>query len=120
MDKKSVYLASPYTIGDKVHNVYRHIRAMNQLLDAGYMVFAPLLSHFANEIHRRGYEDWLELDLYFLQKCDYVCRLSGESPGADREVALAHEKGIPVLTIEALIDLATEQKQTKEATNGNN
>ena len=31
-----------------------------------------------------------------LQRCDAVLRLPGESRGADQDVAIAHERGIPV------------------------
>ena len=31
-----------------------------------------------------------------LQRCDAVLRLPGESKGADQDVAIAHERGIPV------------------------
>ena len=31
-----------------------------------------------------------------LQRCDAVLRLPGESKGADNDVAIAHERGIPV------------------------
>ncbi|SDQ48736.1 DUF4406 domain-containing protein [Microbacterium sp. cf332] len=33
-----------------------------------------------------------------LQRCDAVLRLSGESRGADQDVAIARERGIPVYT----------------------
>lgn len=33
-----------------------------------------------------------------LQRCDAVLRLPGESRGADQDVAIAHERGIPVYT----------------------
>jgi hypothetical protein len=33
-----------------------------------------------------------------LEHCDAVLRLSGESTGADRDVAIARERGLPVFT----------------------
>lgn len=33
-----------------------------------------------------------------LQHCDAVLRLPGESRGADQDVAIAHERGLPVYT----------------------
>jgi len=49
------------------------------------------------------YEKWMSIDETFLEVCDIVCRLPGESKGADREVIRAKELGIPVMTFEELI-----------------
>jgi hypothetical protein len=46
----------------------------------------------------RPYEFWLELDNQFLPFCEAVLRLPGLSSGADKEVVLAQEIGIPVFT----------------------
>lgn len=93
---KRIYIASPYTIGNASVNVRRQIDAANELIDAGFCPFVPLLSHFQNIVYPRPYGDWILLDREWLTICDAVLRLPGESVGADDEVALARIRGIPV------------------------
>lgn len=94
--KKKVFISSPYTIGDQALNVRTQIRIANELMNEGYIPYTPLLSHFQHMIYPRPYEDWMELDFAWIELCDCVLRLEGESKGADREVAFAISKGIPV------------------------
>jgi hypothetical protein len=90
------YIASPYTIGDKDENVLRQIDAYFALMLFGFCPYAPLLSHFVNKSYQIAYEDWMRLDMTWIDRCDILLRLPGESRGADREVAHAIEAGIPV------------------------
>ena len=95
--KLKVFVSSPYTLPDPVENTRRAIAAGNSLMYAGYAPYVPhlnLLWHFHSP---KSYEQWLTLDREWLTVCDAVFRLPGESPGADREVALAKELGIPVV-----------------------
>ena len=39
---------------------------------------------------------WYKYDLEWLEQCDAVFRLPGESSGADNEVARAQELGLPI------------------------
>lgn len=93
----SIYVASPYTAGDPIVNTARAIDAGNELLSLGFYPFIPHAMtqpwHFR---HHHTYEEWLRYDFYWVGRCDAVLRLEGESGGADREVKLAKEKGIPV------------------------
>lgn len=91
-----VYIASPYTKGDIAANVKTQLDVANALMDRGYAPFAPLLCHFQHIAHPRPYQDWLACDLEWILHCNMVLRLPGESAGADEEVALAKEHGIPV------------------------
>jgi hypothetical protein len=91
-----IYLASPYTNGDTAINIRTQIEVANKLIDLGFCPFLPLLSHFQHMIFPRVYEDWLKLDLEWLEQCDCILRLEGESKGADLEVLYAKEKNIPV------------------------
>ena len=91
-----VFIAAPYTEGDVAMNVKRAIDAADMLLDAGYLPFVPHLTHFWHIISPKPYKVWTALDLEFLPLCDAVLRLSGDSDGADDEVALARKLGIPV------------------------
>ena len=112
MRKLKVYIASPYTIGDTAVNVRRQIDAANELMDMGLLPFAPLMSHFHHLIHPRSYESWLEWDFGWLESCDIVLRLDGESKGADMEVERAKELGIPVFY--TLRELLAEKDNLKK------
>ena len=88
-----VYIASPYTKGDTAVNVKRQLDTVNELMDAGFAPFAPLYSHFQHMSHPRPYEDWMAVDFVWVEACDVLLRLDGESSGADKEVALALKLG---------------------------
>lgn len=100
---KMVYIASPYTVGDTAVNVRAQLEAADLLMDHGFCPVAPLLTHFQHILNPRPYEHWMEIDFEKLRRCDAVWRLPGESKGADREVALARELGIPV--VESFCDI---------------
>lgn len=93
---KKIYIASPYTKGDVAVNVKRQLDCFDELLTLGFAPFAPLYSHFQHMAHPRPYSDWIKLDLEWVDVCDGLLRLDGESSGADGEVKYATELGIPV------------------------
>lgn len=93
---KKVYIASPYTKGDVAANVRFQIDIAEELMNLGFLPFAPLYSHFQHMIHPRPYKHWIKIDLEWIKSMDCVLRLGGESTGADNEVNLAEELGIPV------------------------
>lgn len=93
---KKVYIASPYTIGDQAKNVKRSMECANMLIDNGFVPFIPLLSHFQHMVYPRSYDEWINYDLSWIESCDAVIRLKGESKGADLEVEHAKKLGIPV------------------------
>ena len=93
---KRVYIGSPYSIGDPIANVRRQIDAAEELIQAGFYPYLPLLSHFQHEIYPHDYDTWVRLDDAWLINCHTLLRLPGESKGADREVELARKLGIPV------------------------
>ena len=100
-----VYLASPYTQGDKSYNVRRSLEVAHQLMDLGFAVYAPLLTHFQDLVFPRPANDWLGLDLAWLETADAMLRLPGKSNGADIEEAFANSRGIPVFhSLAALIE----------------
>ncbi len=84
-----VYIASQYTLGDVAVNVKRQMDIADQLMNLGFAPFVPLYSHFQHMAHPRPYADWIKLDLEWVESCDCVLRLSGESSGADGEVLYA-------------------------------
>jgi hypothetical protein len=102
---EAIYIASPYTIGDKEANVRAQIECADKLLNMGFYPYVPLLNHYQDMYCPRPEEDWIQQDFYWLAKCNYVLRLPGDSKGADREVRLAEELGIPVFyNLETLIE----------------
>jgi hypothetical protein len=103
---KRIYLASPYSIGDPLTNVRRQIDAAEELINAGFYPYLPLLSHFQHQIHPHDYDTWVRLDDAWVACCQALLRLPGESKGADREVALALRLGIPVFY--SILDIIKE------------
>jgi len=93
---KRVYIASPYSLGDQAKNVRRQIDCADKLMYLGFVPYAPLMSHFHHLVYPHPIEDWYKLDNEWVRACHYLLRLSGKSKGADDEVALAEELGIPV------------------------
>lgn len=114
--KLRVYIASPYSIGDVCANVRESMDCFDQLMNAGFAPYAPLMSHFQNIVHHRPYQEWIEHDLQWVLAADVVLRLPGESKGADGEVSYAEACGIPVVyTINALDRLATRHRVMMDA-----
>jgi hypothetical protein len=96
MKRTTVYIASPYTKGNVAVNVKTQIDCYALLMDKGYAPFAPLYSHFQEMAHPRPYEQWIELDLTWVEVCDCLLRLPSESSGADGEVEFALKLDKPV------------------------
>jgi hypothetical protein len=94
--KIKVFISSPYSIGNQEENVERQIECADRLYNLGFTCFIPLLSHYQHKIYPRVYRDWLDNDLQWLQVCDCLLRLYGESKGADIEEKAARELNIPV------------------------
>jgi hypothetical protein len=110
-----VYVAGPYT-GDEEANVARAIAAGDILLRAGIAPYVPHLSHFWHQLHPHGYEVWMDLDFSWVQRCDALLRLPGESKGADREVSIAHEHYKPVFFMESAVIEWAEQVESLKRT----
>jgi hypothetical protein len=91
-----IYVAGPYTKGDVALNVRNAFEAASRLADLGFAPFVPHSTHFWHMMFPLPYDFWLALDNQFLPFCEAVLRLPGESNGADKEVKLAQEKGIPI------------------------
>lgn len=113
MSKLTVYVAGPLTTGDWIQNVRAALDAESELIDAGYLPFVPHKSVLSDLVHHRGYEQWLDWCLAWVEQCDVLLRLPGESPGADREVEHAKLHGKPVvhgLRLDALAGCAKAQR----------
>lgn len=130
MSRQVVYIAGPIRKGSLLHNVRQADAAMGELMRRGYSPINPMLSVYAgcstddqNTLATHGVwapadpqaklvgvtaQDWLDMDLAIVERCDVVLRLPGESVGADGEVAHATKLGIPVFySIDELDDAMT-------------
>jgi hypothetical protein len=93
---RKIYIAGPYSNGDKRMNVLNAIDCAEELVRRGFVPYIPHLSHFWDIIVSHPYEFWLKYDLEWLNMCDALLRMPGESGGADKEVKFAKEHNIPV------------------------
>jgi len=94
--RAKIYVAGPYTLGNVTDNVNNAISMAQELAEAGFAPFVPHLCHFWHLNFKRPYEFWMELDQQFLDCCDAVIRLPGESLGSDAECIRAMQMGKPV------------------------
>jgi hypothetical protein len=93
---KFVYVAGPLTKGDQLLNVRNAVLVGERLRAAGMHPFVPHLSALWHMITPVEYEGWMTLDFAWIEHCDALLRIPGESSGADREVVHAFARGIPV------------------------
>lgn len=91
-----LYLAGPITKGDRLDNFTIPTRLWKLLMSKGVYSFVPQHSMLIEYLVGVSYEEWLNLDFQVIHRCDGLVRLKGESAGADREVRLALELGLPV------------------------
>lgn len=103
INKQKIYIAGPYSKGDTINNIGYAIQIGNLLLERGFIPFIPHLTGFWHLMFPHEYETWMMYDREWLKTCDAVLRLPGQSSGADEEIKLAQELGIPVIL--SLIDL---------------
>ena len=97
--RRVVYIAGPYS-SSPVRNTKAACDAFDRLFDAGLSPIVPHLSMLLDFNRPRTWEEWLELDLPIVARCEAVLRLPGESKGADMEVEHAQSLGIPVFHAE--------------------
>jgi hypothetical protein len=101
MSRRFVYVAGPITKGDQFLNVRNGILVGEALRALGFCPFVPHLSALWQMVWPVDYEGWMTLDFAWIERCDALLRMPGESPGADREVAHAKSLGIPVFHSDA-------------------
>lgn len=108
-----VYVAGPLTGGDQDLNLRAAIHAASILRREGFIPFVPHLCRTWHLVEPASYEEWMRYDFAWVERCDAVVRLEGDSPGADREVELARSLGLPVLTLVEAVKLADAQRRAK-------
>ena len=95
-EPRRIYIAHPYTIGDKKENVRHSKEIAQRILEAGHVPINPLLSHHHEEEFHNEYEVYMRCDFSEILTCHLLYRALGESPGADREVAFAKRVGVRI------------------------
>ena len=81
-----VYIAGPYTKGDASLNVRRMIEVAERVVEAGHTPFIPLLYHLWHLMSPHDYEYWMALDHAWIEACDVLIYLSGESSGTQEDI----------------------------------
>jgi hypothetical protein len=114
--RKRVYVSAAITKGCKNWNFYIANAVHDELIQAGWAVFNPMLS-MANLGAQNNLEwnDWLENDEAWVAVSDLVVRIPGASLGAERECQFARERGIPVVLtgfFPCLAELFPEEKRS--------
>jgi len=104
-----VYVAGPYTKGDKTQNVRVAIGVGERLAALDFVPFIPHLTHFWHILYPHPIEFWYAYDMLWLETCDCVLRIPGESRGADAEVYRAKACGIPIYY--SIKELVTSEKE---------
>ena len=101
MRRTRCYIAGPISKGDVEQNVRNACNAFTELGKAGYAPFAPQLTCYlqgpvASVSAGFEHDEWMAMDLPWVEVADCVLRLPGESVGADMEVEHARLAGVPV------------------------
>lgn len=101
---KYIYVSGPYTSSPNT-NTRNALKLADQLRSLGYAPFIPHLTHFWDLVAPHSYEECMAYDLEWLEKCDGMIVIPGESAGVQREIGFATGKGIPIFySLTELID----------------
>ena len=96
MRRARIYIAGPITKGDKIDNLSQALKAFRCLAAMGYAPMCPQLSMFTEPFFKLEHNDWLEIDLPWVECADALLRLPGASLGADIETRHAGRHVVPV------------------------
>jgi hypothetical protein len=108
-----IYMAGPlHGSGFTGHNIHKVVtcaeyldHVLNRLApDKDFLFIVPHLYEFWDMITPKVEEYWLAKDRLWMETADILVRLSGESPGADKEQGWATELGIPTYCEEDCAD----------------
>lgn len=96
-----VYIAGPISNGSLSLNISSAVTVAKSLIKHGYSPLTPHLTCYLNgsppaAAVEFASEVWYEVDLSWVAVANAVLRLPGESKGADMEVEVAKDLGIPV------------------------
>lgn len=91
-----IYVAGPYSHGNTEANVRAAILAADALTMMGHTPYVPHLAHYWHKVAPHDHDFWMRQDIAWLELCEAVLRLPGESDGADDECAIAGARGMAV------------------------
>lgn len=97
-----VYVAGPISKGDTVENVWKGIRWGRRMLQDGLAPYVPHLDAYMTlsaatpPTDDSNWKPLLEWDIEWVAASEAFFRIEGESMGADLEMKVARELGIPV------------------------
>ncbi len=103
----SVYIAGPVSHGQPqsqidlsnpvvVERLEKALSVGSSIISHGLWPYIPHLTIAWNHYQPHAQEYWLELDRFWLSRCDALLRLPGDSDGADAEVAEAERLALPI------------------------
>jgi len=90
---KYIYIAGPYSQGNTMDNIQKACAIAEILADEGYIPFVPHLMGFMHLQGQRPESYWKNIGLQWVDRCDAVYRLRGDSPGTDEECKRALSQG---------------------------
>lgn len=96
---KRIYIAGPYTNEDPMKvkdNVKKAIDVAEDIHNYGFIPYIPHLFHYWHKEYNHSYNFWMKQGSSWLDVCDGLYRMCGDSPGSDVEVSQAKKNGIPV------------------------
>jgi hypothetical protein len=92
-----IYIAGPYAKPDPVVNTREAIKVAEVIIKLGHVPYIPHLCLLWHFLEPHSIEFWYNYDLEWLDKCDLLLRLPGESTGADKEEEYARVYKIPIV-----------------------
>ena len=107
-----IYIAGPYAKGDPVVNIRRMIMTAERIIEAGHVPFVPLLYHLWHLMSPHDYSYWMSLDRAWIEACDMLIWLDGESSGTQEDIAIAEHLGIAVYSEKEFFDRLQKIDQT--------
>lgn len=111
-DKPFAYVCSPYR-GDIEANVERARGYCREIFEAGYTPLAPhlLFPQFLTDSIPREREAGMEMAAALLPLCRVLTVCGGDiTGGMAREIRLAEELGVPILTLDVLLPENTRER----------
>lgn len=103
-----LYIAGPMLgSGNPYENVGKAIAMADRARDLGWATYIPhcdvlvSIARAYTGVHTTD-DQWLVQDFAILHRCDAVCRLDGDSTGADAETYIADTVCMPVFTPDTL------------------
>lgn len=108
---KMVFISAPYTHPDPIENTRIVCEVWHKLRKCGFIPFAPHLSMLLQFHKPMDIQFWYDYDIEVMKRCDIVLRLQGESVGADNEVRIATNIGVPVFTsVDELVEFTNNNR----------